>query len=122
MLKPKQTFISYKQIVFFLNPNITHNVICFHFVPGPMIESIPVFFNLVLNTHFYYSPKTLISKLLISILLKCIVTNLAVIFDSQDNFHNNRSFHIERVCKRIERLLILQETVFFLFFLGVKDF
>lgn len=59
-----------------------------YFVSDFNVKSIPVFFSLVLKVHFYKCSKKLILKIFINILLKHIDSNLALVFDTQDDLQS----------------------------------
>ena len=72
-------------------------------------------FSSVLKVYFHRSLKRLALKMLISIPLKHIDSNLAVVFGSQDDICSRLSCHIGGICEGIAELLILQEKRVFFF-------
>ena len=63
-----------------MNPNIMWNTILFYDHSGGGIECLPVFFGLEFKVDFDDSLKMYAFKVLISILLKCINSDLAIVF------------------------------------------
>ena len=69
-----------------LNPNTTKNAKLIYCAPGYAVDCIPVFFSPVFEVHFDGSPKGLALKIFISIPLKCIGSDLAIVLVTHDGF------------------------------------
>lgn len=71
-----------------INPNIISNTILFYDYPSGSINYISVFFSPEFKVNFDDFPKRFAFKVFISISLKCINSNLIIVFVTENDIQS----------------------------------
>lgn len=87
-------------IFMIINPKVMWNIVSFYYYLGSSINYLLIFFDLEIEINFDGFLKKLAFKVFISILLKCIDSNLAIVFINQDNIQKGWTWHFDKFLKK----------------------